>query len=105
MGVEGYIGNVATGLVAAVNLARVLQGQPEWILPPTSMLGALCHYVTNADPKYFQPMKANFGIMPNLPERAKVKRDRYNSYSDRALEELAASIANDPSFVSSIPMN
>ncbi|MCU0496728.1 MAG: methylenetetrahydrofolate--tRNA-(uracil(54)-C(5))-methyltransferase (FADH(2)-oxidizing) TrmFO [Anaerolineae bacterium] len=105
VGVEGYIGNVATGLVAAVNLARVLHNRSEWILPPTSMLGALCHYVTNADPNYFQPMKANFGIMPELPERVKGKRDRYNSYSDRALEDLAASIANDSSFVSSIVMN
>lgn len=92
VGVEGYVGNVATGLVAAVNLARTLKGEPEWVLPPTSMLGALCHYVTHAEPKYFQPMKANFGIMPELPDKVKNKRDRYGAYADRALEDLQASV-------------
>ncbi|HEX2620873.1 MAG TPA: FAD-dependent oxidoreductase, partial [Phototrophicaceae bacterium] len=92
-GVEGYIGNVATGLVAAVNLARVLSGQSEWVLPETTMLGALCHYVTHAEPKYFQPMKANFGIMPELANKIKGKRDRYNGYADRALADLQISLA------------
>lgn len=91
-GVEGYVGNVATGLVAAVNLARHLNGQSAWVLPQTSMLGALCHYVTHAEPKHFQPMKANFGILPELPQRIKNKRDRYTAYADRALHDLTTSI-------------
>ncbi len=91
-GVEGYVGNIATGLVAAVNMANHLNGTPEWILPPTTMLGALCHYVTHAEPKHFQPMKANFGIFPELTERVKNKRDRYGAYSERALADMEVSI-------------
>lgn len=91
-GVEGYVGNIATGLVAALNMARHLQGKPGWVLPETSMLGALCHYVTHAEPKHFQPMKANFGILPDLPDRVRNKRDRYGAYADRAIEALSISI-------------
>lgn len=92
-GVEGYVGNMATGLVAGVNLARRLAGQPDWVLPPTTMLGALCHYVTHAEAEHFQPMKANFGILPELPLPIKNKRDRYAAYVERALTDLRASMA------------
>jgi methylenetetrahydrofolate--tRNA-(uracil-5-)-methyltransferase len=92
-GVEGYVGNVATGLVAALNLARYLEHKPLWILPPTTMLGALCHYITHAEPAQFQPMKANFGILPDLPNRVKNKRERYSAYAERSLADLRASIA------------
>lgn len=91
-GVEGYMGNIATGLVAAVNLARRLSDQPAWVLPPTTMLGALCHYVTHAEPKDFQPMKANFGILPEMVPPVKNKRDRYAAYVARALTDLQSSI-------------
>lgn len=91
-GVEGYAGNIATGLVAAVNMARYLYGMSEWVLPTTTMIGALCHYVTHAEPASFQPMKANFGILPELPEHVRNKRDRYNAYADRALDDLQAFI-------------
>ncbi|MBZ0282767.1 MAG: methylenetetrahydrofolate--tRNA-(uracil(54)-C(5))-methyltransferase (FADH(2)-oxidizing) TrmFO [Anaerolineae bacterium] len=103
-GVEGYVGNVATGLVAAINLARHLDGKPLWTLPQTSMLGALCHYVTHAEPQYFQPMKANFGIMPELVPPIKNKRDRYTGYAKRALNDLKDAINNlsDP-YLQSIP--
>ncbi len=93
-GVEGYVGNVATGLFAAVNLARHLSGEPEWVLPQTTMLGALCHYVTHAEAKHFQPMKANFGILPELPQRIKSKRERYAAYAARANADMQASIAD-----------
>ncbi len=99
-GVEGYIGNVATGLVAAVNLARRLQDKSDWVLPQTTMLGALCHYVTHAEPKHFQPMKANFGILPELAQRVKSKHDRYIAYADRALNDLQHNVEalDDPYF-------
>jgi methylenetetrahydrofolate--tRNA-(uracil-5-)-methyltransferase len=88
-GVEGYVGNIATGLVAAINMACHLNGAPEWILPPTTMLGALCHYITHAEPKHFQPMKANFGILPPLEFSSKIgKRDRGKAYAERALADL-----------------
>lgn len=91
-GVEGYVGNIATGIVAAVNLAQHLNGAPPWILPQATMIGALCHYVTHAEPKYFQPMKANFGILPDLPQRVRNKRDRYAAYAARALAELEGAV-------------
>ncbi len=92
-GVEGYMGNVATGLVAAINMARRLEGKPDWIVPPESMLGALCHYVTHADPRHFQPMKANFGIIPPIDPPIKEKRVRYAAYVARALDAMKASIS------------
>lgn len=87
-GVEGYMGNIATGLLAGVNAARLYHGEEPLALPQTTMLGALCHYVTHADLKDFQPMKANFGILPSLDLTARVgKRERGQAYADRA--ELA----------------
>ena len=91
-GVEGYMGNVATGLVAGLNMARFLNGAPLWTPPPITMLGALCHYVTHADPKDFQPMKANFGILPELAAPIKDKRLRYGAYVERALVALRESV-------------
>jgi methylenetetrahydrofolate--tRNA-(uracil-5-)-methyltransferase len=93
-GVEGYVGNIATGLVASVNLARTLDGLEEWVVPPTTMIGALCHYVTHSEPQHFQPMKANFGIMPELAIKNKVKQERYSMYAERALKDMSNSIAN-----------
>jgi methylenetetrahydrofolate--tRNA-(uracil-5-)-methyltransferase len=92
-GVEGYVGNAATGLLAGINAARLLDGQPPVALPVSTMLGALCHYVTHAEPADFQPMKANFGLMPPLDQRIKNKRTRYQAYVDRALKDLDQLIA------------
>jgi methylenetetrahydrofolate--tRNA-(uracil-5-)-methyltransferase len=90
-GVEGYMGNIATGLLAGVNAAQLLTGQPLLKLPRETMLGALCHYVTHADLKDFQPMKANFGILPplELEGNKKIgKRERGQAYADRAAQAL-----------------
>jgi len=86
-GVEGYMGNIATGLLAGINAAHGLNGELPLILPQTTMLGALCYYVTHADLKDFQPMKANFGILPALDTRIN-KRERGKAYAERALNEL-----------------
>jgi len=88
-GVEGYMGNIATGLLAGINASRVMQNKAPITLPNESMLGALCHYVTHADLKDFQPMKANFGILPQLELNKKIgKRERGQAYADRALQSL-----------------
>lgn len=99
-GVEGYAGNIATGLLAGINAANLLQGKPLLTLPETTMLGSLCHYVTHAAPKDFQPMKANMGVLPPLDERyskearraAKKpklgKREKAAIYAARAMEDL-----------------
>lgn len=88
-GVEGYMGNIATGLLAGLNAARLYHHEEPITLPQTTMLGALCHYVTHADLKDFQPMKANFGILPALDNTIKVgKRERGKAYAERALGDL-----------------
>ncbi|MCP4421800.1 MAG: methylenetetrahydrofolate--tRNA-(uracil(54)-C(5))-methyltransferase (FADH(2)-oxidizing) TrmFO [Chloroflexi bacterium] len=86
-GVEGYMGNAATGLLAGLNAARLLQGQLPLIFPTHTMLGALCHYVTHASVKGFQPMKANFGLF-QPPQNKMPKADRYRWYSERSLTSL-----------------
>jgi len=87
-GVEGYMGNIATGLLAGINAARLAEGQPPFTLPRTTMLGALCHYVTHASMKDFQPMKANFGILPELSEVVKGKRARAQAHVEHSLRDL-----------------
>ncbi|MEW5960490.1 MAG: methylenetetrahydrofolate--tRNA-(uracil(54)-C(5))-methyltransferase (FADH(2)-oxidizing) TrmFO [Chloroflexota bacterium] len=87
-GVEGYAGNAATGLLAGLNAARLLRDQPLLTLPPTTMLGALCHYITHAEPGGFQPMKANFGLMPPLEKNVRSKKARYQAYVERARRDL-----------------
>jgi len=89
-GVEGYMGNIATGLLAGVNAARLYHHEELISLPLTTMLGALCHYVTHANLKDFQPMKANFGILPPLEIASKIgKRERGKVYAERALADLS----------------
>lgn len=88
MGAEGYVGNAATGWLAGVNAARLLAGESLVTLPVETMLGALIHYLTHADTKDFQPMKANFGIIPPLDPPVRNKRKRYERYSERALQAL-----------------
>jgi methylenetetrahydrofolate--tRNA-(uracil-5-)-methyltransferase len=88
-GVEGYLGNIATGLQAGQNAARLLRGEPLLTLPPTTMLGALCRYITEADLKDFQPMKANFGILPPLEETRRMgRRERSFLFAKRAAADF-----------------
>jgi methylenetetrahydrofolate--tRNA-(uracil-5-)-methyltransferase len=88
VGVEGYVGNAATGLLAGINAVRALCGEPLVTLPPTTMLGALCHYITHAEPKHFQPMKANFGILPPLENPSRDKKLRGAQYAERAQRDF-----------------
>jgi methylenetetrahydrofolate--tRNA-(uracil-5-)-methyltransferase len=73
-GVEGYTESLGTGLLAGINLARRLEGRPVAVPPPTTMLGGLYRYLREADPKHFQPMNANFGLLE--PLSGKVRKDR-----------------------------
>ncbi len=96
MGVEGYVGNAATGLLAGVNAAALIRNEPLVELPATTMLGALCYYISHADPVGFQPMKANFGILPALENPPKDKRQRSALYAQRAIRDMEACIAAAP---------
>ncbi len=92
-GVEGYMGNIATGLLAGINAARVYRNEAPVILPQTTMLGALCHYITHSNLKDFQPMKANFGILPPLEGTTKTgKRERGKLYAERALADVSLTL-------------
>ncbi len=92
-GVEGYMGNIATGWLAGVNAVEVLNGRPPITLPETTMLGALCHYISHANLANFQPMKANFGIMPPVQFPKAGRRERALQFTERALNALNPFIA------------
>ena len=89
-GVEGYTESSATGLLAGINLARILSGDDPVIPPPTTMLGALYRYMNEADPKHFQPMNANFGLLDELPEQIRDKKRKREMFSERALGDMQA---------------
>jgi methylenetetrahydrofolate--tRNA-(uracil-5-)-methyltransferase len=87
-GTEGYIGSTASGFVAGLNAARLVAGETPISFPLTTMMGAMCGYVCSADPDRFQPMKANFGLLPALDPPVRRKRERYAAYAHRALADL-----------------
>ena len=87
-GVEGYTESSATGLLAGINLARMLSGEAPVIPPPTTMLGALYRYLHEADPRHFQPMNANFGLLDELETPVRDKRRKRELFAERALRTL-----------------
>ena len=93
-GTEGYAAAVAGGWLAGTNAARLAKGLEPMSLPPTTMIGALTHFIAEAPcggtgrRGGFQPMPPNFGLLPELPERIRGKRERYGAYRDRALTDL-----------------
>ena len=88
VGVEGYTEAAASGGLAGINAARLLQGQTLVIPPETTAHGALVKYITTSDPRHFQPMNINHGLFPPLPTRIRDKQDRYRRTGQRALETL-----------------
>lgn len=88
-GVEGYMESAASGMMAGKNIARRLLGQAPLILPDVTMIGALSRYIAAYSGKDFQPMGANFGVLPPLPEKIRDKRERYLALSMRSLNSGA----------------
>jgi methylenetetrahydrofolate--tRNA-(uracil-5-)-methyltransferase len=88
VGVEGYTESLGTGLLAGLNLARMAEGAGPVVPPPETMLGALLRYVHTADPARFQPMNANFGLLPPLSGRIRDKRARYAALAERSLAAM-----------------
>lgn len=87
-GVEGYTESTATGLLAAINLDRMLHGLEPVVPPPTTMLGALYRHLREADPAHFQPMNANFGLIEELADAPRDKVLKRERYAERALRDL-----------------
>lgn len=86
-GVEGYVESISSGLMAGINAANEFYGKEEFILPIKTMTGALSNYISTPNEK-FQPMNANFGIVPGLEKRIKDKKEKYTILADRAIAKL-----------------
>ena len=86
-GVEGYVESAQSGIVAGINMARLLEGKELLVFPKETVMGALANYITNASKDDFQPMKANFGILPDFPTRIK-KKERKEAYATRAINTM-----------------
>ncbi|HMA21469.1 MAG TPA: FAD-dependent oxidoreductase, partial [Gemmatimonadaceae bacterium] len=87
-GVEGYMESSATGLVAGINLSRMVSGASAELPPVATMLGALYRYLREADPKHFQPMNANFGLLDDLPDQIRDKKKKREMFAERALAAM-----------------
>ena len=87
-GVEGYVESAASGLVAGINAGRLLKGLAPRVFPEETAHGALCHYITHADPAHFQPMNINFGLLPPLAHKIKDKKLKNQTIANRALAAL-----------------
>lgn len=87
-GVEGYMESAASGLMAGMNLARRLRGEETVILPIDTMIGALSRYISDETVKNFQPMGANFGVLPPLTDKIRDKQERYMQLANRGMESL-----------------
>ena len=84
-GVEGYMESAASGIIAGINAANTLLGKSQLLPPEYTVLGALCRHVSSSVSKDFQPMGANFGILPELDEKIRDKRMRYMALAQRAM--------------------
>ena len=88
-GVEGYVESAGSGLAAGINAARLAKGEELIEFPRETAIGSMAYYITHAEGKHFQPMNANFGLFPSLPERVRDKKLRYETLAERALSALA----------------
>ncbi|MDG5788200.1 FADH(2)-oxidizing methylenetetrahydrofolate--tRNA-(uracil(54)-C(5))-methyltransferase TrmFO [Evansella sp. AB-P1] len=87
-GVEGYVESAAAGLIAGINAARLVQGKETIVFPEETILGSMSKYITTANPNNFQPMNANFGLLPPFEKRIKNKQERNEKYANQALETI-----------------
>lgn len=93
-GVEGYVESAASGLVAGINAAKLIMGESPVEFPIETTMGSMAHYITTTNAKNFQPMNANFGLLPNLPSKIKNKQERNEAHANRALETIQKFVKN-----------
>ena len=87
-GVEGYVESAGSGLIAGINASNLALGKEPVLFPKETALGSMARYITEADPKNFQPMNINFGLFPDLGERIKSKVERAEKHAERALNAI-----------------
>lgn len=87
-GVEGYMESAASGILAGINAIKRIQNKSKFVLPEETMMGALAHYISSSPAEDFQPMGANFGILPKIEPHIRDKKARYNALSDRSINIL-----------------
>ncbi|MGM0851560.1 MAG: FADH(2)-oxidizing methylenetetrahydrofolate--tRNA-(uracil(54)-C(5))-methyltransferase TrmFO [Bacillota bacterium] len=87
-GVEGYVESAASGLIAGINAAKLALGESPVVFPHETAIGSMARYITTANKKNFQPMNANFGLLPDLPKKVKGKKERNEQHANRALETI-----------------
>ena len=93
VGVEGYTESLGTGILCGINLGRILGGDDPVLPPEETMLGSLLRYVHGADQKSFQPMNANFGLLPPLPHRVRDKKKKREALASRSLDAMSGFVA------------
>lgn len=91
-GVEGYMESAASGIMAGYNMVKRLKGEDTLVLPETTMIGALSRYISDESVVNFQPMGANFGVLPPIEPKIRDKKERYAALSERALKALEESV-------------
>ncbi|MDT9023912.1 MULTISPECIES: FADH(2)-oxidizing methylenetetrahydrofolate--tRNA-(uracil(54)-C(5))-methyltransferase TrmFO [Rossellomorea] len=87
-GVEGYVESAASGLIAGINAAKLAIGESPVVFPHETVIGSMARYITTANKNNFQPMNANFGLLPDLPKKVKGKKERNEQHANRALETI-----------------
>lgn len=87
-GVEGYMESASSGIIAGINAVRKAEGKDSFVPNDVTMIGALCDYISDESVKNFQPMGANFGVLPTIEPKIRDKKERYASLATRALESL-----------------
>lgn len=91
-GVEGYMESASSGIIAGINAVRLAQGKDSFVPEADTMIGSLCAYISDESVKSFQPMGANFGILPPIEPKIKDKKERYSALSQRAVASLKSSM-------------
>ncbi len=92
-GVEGYMESAASGIMAGINMARRINGKETLVLPEDTMIGALSRYISDESVKNFQPMGANFGVLPPIEPKIRNKKERYLALANRGIKSLKDTIS------------
>lgn len=94
-GVEGYMESASSGIMAGINMARLLESKPTVVLPETTMIGALSRYISDSSVENFQPMGANFGVLPPIAPKIRDKKERYAELAKRGIADLKKTIEKE----------